>query len=238
MAFDRQARETAAGSDAATKHAQRLVDHLIRRGDREKASLAREMHDELGSNLTAVNLDVAAVEDKLKAADPVLAARLRRALDSLRRVVGLSRRIIEDLRPSALEHMDLADALRGVCEDFTERSGLECDVDEIVDVGEVDHDTATALFRIAHEALENAARHARPSRVAVSLANEAGGIRLRIADNGSGLPDDAFDRPATHGLLEMRARMAIVGGTFDIRPGSDGAGTLVEARVPVEAPAR
>lgn len=119
----------------------RLVHHLIRKNDNEKARLARELHDELGSNLTAVNLDVASVEDKLKSVDPALAVRLRRALESLRTVVGLSRRMIEDLRPSALDNMDLAEALRGHCEDLAERTGLECATDLPDDLGTLHRDS-------------------------------------------------------------------------------------------------
>lgn len=210
----------------------RLARHLLRKHETEKAKLAREMHDELGSNLTAVNLDVAAVEHKLKETDPTLAARLRRALDSLRTVVGLNRRIIEDLRPSALDHMDLAEALRSHCEDFTERTGLECNVDMTEDVGDIERDSAIALFRVAHEALENAASHAKPSSVGLSLTHGDEGTRLRISDNGTGLPDDAFDRPASHGLLEMRERVAMVGGTLDIGRNKQGSGTLVDVFLP------
>lgn len=218
--------------DAAPSRESRLARHLIRKTDNEKARLAREMHDELGSNLTAVNLDVAAVEDKLKTSDPALATRLRRALVSLRTVVALSRRIIEDLRPSALDNMDLAEALRGYCDDFTERTGLKCTMDLCDDIGEIGRDRAIALFRVAQESLENAASHAKPSALTLILAHEGKGTRLRVTDNGSGLPDDAFDRPASHGLLEMRERIAMVGGTLDIRCGKDGRGTQMDAFVP------
>lgn len=211
----------------------RLARHLIRATDNEKARLARELHDELGSNLTAVNLDVAAVADKLKNADPALAVRLRRALDSLRTVVGLSRRIIEELRPSALDNMDLVEALRGHCEEFTQLTGIECVTDLDLDAVETDRDRSIALFSVARESLENAARHANPSRVTLSMTHERSGLLMRITDNGSGLPDDAFDRPA-HGLLEARERIAMVGGTFSIHRLDEGRGTVVEVFLPDE----
>jgi signal transduction histidine kinase len=218
--------------DASADQLARLARHLIKVGDDEKARLARELHNELGSNLTAVNLDVAAVEDKLKGSEPALAVRLRRALDSLRAVVGLSRRVIEELRPSALDNMDLAEALRGYCEEFTERTGLECDAD-LADIGPLERNLSIALFRVAQQALDNAALHARASRVTLVVALEEKGLRLRVADNGSGLPDDAFDRPAAHGLLEARERAAMVGGTFAAGRGEGGRGTVVEIFVPI-----
>jgi signal transduction histidine kinase len=218
-------------SEARADQLARLARHVIKVGDDEKARLARELHNELGSNLTAVNLDVAAVEDKLKVSDPALAARLRRALDSLRTVVSLSRRVIEDLRPSALDHLDLADALRGYCEEFTERTGLECDAD-FADIGPLERSRSIALFRIAQQALDNAAMHAQASRVSLVVSREAKGLRLSVADNGTGLPDDAFDRPAAHGLLEARERAAMIGGTFAIGRGEGGRGTLLNVFVP------
>ena len=221
-------------SPASPSPESRLARHLIRKTDNDKARLAREMHDELGSNLTAVNLDVAAVEHKLKDADPALATRLRRALDSLRTVVTLNRRIIEDLRPSALDNMDLTEALRGYCVEFTERTGLECTMALTEDLGEVSRDNSIALFRVAQESMENAATHAHPSAVRLALTRESGGLHLRVSDNGTGLPDDAFDRPASHGLIEMRERIAMVGGTLEIRGNQEGRGTLVDVIVPNE----
>ena len=210
----------------------RLVRHLIRETDNDKARLARELHDELGSNLTAVNLDVASVEDKLKSMDPALAVRLRRALESLRTVVGLSRRIIEELRPSALDNMDLAEALRGHCEELTERTGLECSTELAEDLGEIHRDCSIALFTVAQETLGNAATHGKPSRVNLSLRREGAGMRMRIADNGTGVPDNAFNLATAHGLLEARERISMVGGTFRIRRGEDGTGTTVDVFVP------
>lgn len=221
----------ASASDERAEQLARLAHHVIRVGDDEKARLARELHNELGSNLTAVNLDVAAVEDKLKTSDPALATRLRRALESLRAVVGLSRRVIEELRPSALDNMDLAEALRGHCEEFTERTGLECTA-ELEDVGKIDRNHSIALFRVAQHALENTAQHARASQVTVFLAREGPRLRMRIADNGTGLPEDAFRRPAAHGLVEARERMAMIGGTFTAGRGDEGRGTVVDVSVP------
>jgi signal transduction histidine kinase len=219
-------------SDAPTaEQLSRLARHLIRSNDNEKARLARELHDELGSNLTAVNLDVAAVEDKLKAGDPALAQRLRRALESLRTVVGLSRRIIEELRPSALDNMDLVEALRGHCEELTERTGLECITDLAADSVETDRDRSIALFSVAREALENAAKHASPSLLELSLERQDNGLRMRITDNGVGVPNDPFGKPS-HGLLESRERIAMVGGTFSVRRGEKGQGTVVDVYLP------
>lgn len=234
----RQAGTLEAAAEARTRQLTQLARHLIRSADNEKAKLARELHDELGSNVTAVTLDVAAVEQKLKASDPALALRLKRALDALRSVVALSRRLIEDLRPSALDNMELADALRGHCEEFAERTGVRCHADLGADIGKIDPDWSIALFSVARECLANAARYASPTAIRLSLQREAEGIRLKIADDGIGLPADALDHPMAHGLLGMRERLSMLGGSFDIRCGDDGLGTVAEAFVPFKQASR
>jgi len=231
-ALQRHAESLESAVAARTRQLTQLSHHLIRAADDENARLARELHDELGSNVTAVTLDVSAVEQKLKSTDPALALRLRRALDSLRSVVSLSRRVIEDLHPSALDSMELADALRGHCEEFSQTTGLRCETDLVADSGRIDPDWSIALFRVAEESLTNAARYASPTRIWLTLQREARGIRLTITDDGIGVPPDALDQPGAHGLLGMRERLSMVGGSFDVRRGADGLGTVVEAFVP------
>ena len=217
---------------ARTRQFAELCGHLIRTADHDRATLARELHDEFGSHLTAINLDVASVGNKLENADPALAHRLQRAVDSLRTIVGLNRRMIERLRPSALDSMGLTEALRGHCEDFAQRTGLACATDLSADLGRIDPDCSIALFSVAEEALSNAARHAKPAATRVSLRCEDRGIRLLVIDDGVGVPSAALDQPRAHGLLGMRERMLMLRGSFELRRGEDGRGTVVDAFVP------
>jgi signal transduction histidine kinase len=220
---------------ARTGQLSRLSRYLIRVTDSEKAKLARELHDELGSNLTAVNLDVAAVEGKLRSSEPALAQRLRRALDALRAVVDLSRRVIEDLRPSALDNMSLAEAMQGHCDEFRKRTGLPCTTELDEDLGEIDPSWSIALFRVVQESLTNAAKYAKPSSIRMSLRREEHGLRLRIVDDGVGIAADVLDQPLAHGVLGMRERISMLGGTFGIRRGENDRGTVVEAFLPFAA---
>jgi len=213
----------------------RLSRYLIRVADDEKAKLARELHDELGSNLTAVSLDVAAVEDKLKAAEPALAQRLGRAQQSLHAVVGISRRVIEDLRPGELDHASLADAMRGHCIEFSKRTGLPCIAEVDADLGAIDPRSSYALFRVAQESLTNAAKYARAAGVRLSLRREDQGFRLRVADDGVGIALDALNQPLAHGLLGMRERIAMLDGSFAVGRGDNDRGTVVEAFLPFGA---
>jgi signal transduction histidine kinase len=211
-----------------------LSRHLIRVSEEEKARLARELHDEMGANLTAIGMALASVAEQLKASHPEQAAALAGARGTLLDTVQMKRRIIEDLRPSLLDNMGLAAALQSYCEDFARVTGLDCEV--LVD-GEVDSAgpmQAIALFRIAQEALNNVAKYAQARRVIVHLAREGEGLALEVDDDGVGIPPDAMRRPKSHGLLGMRERALLLGGSLTVERGINGVGTHVQAWVPLD----
>ena len=215
-----------------TQQLSHLSRHLLTVSESEKAALAGELHDELGSNLTAVMLDVSAVEKRLDTIDRALADKLKRAIKVLHNTVDIKRRIIHGLRPSMLDSLGIASALRMHCEDFTRRTGLPCAAVTTDDFDDLDPGWNIAFFRIAQEALTNVAKYANATHVDVSLERERQGIRLRIVDDGVGIAADVIDKPLSHGLLGMRERIALLGGLFAIRSGDDGKGTIIDAFVP------
>jgi signal transduction histidine kinase len=213
-----------------------LSRHLIRVSEEEKARLARELHDEMGANLTAIGMHMAAVGEQLRLSHPEQAEILARARATLVETVELKRRIVEDLRPSLLDNLGLSAALQSYCEDFARASGVECEV--LID-GEVDgagpmH--AIALFRITQESLNNIAKYAKARHVVVHLAREGEALVLEVSDNGVGIPPDAMRRPKSHGLLGMRERALLLGGSLRVERGVNGIGTSVHACVPLAAP--
>ena len=213
-----------------------LSRHLIRVSEEEKARLARELHDEMGANLTAIGMHLATVGDQLKASHPAQADALARARATLVETVQMKRRIVEDLRPSLLDNLGLAAALQSYGDDFGRATGVDCEV--LVD-GRVDDAgpmQSIALFRITQEALNNVAKYARARHVVVHLAREGEAFVLEIADDGVGIPPDAMRRPKSHGLLGMRERALLLGGTLRVGRGVNGIGTAVHACVPVSAP--
>jgi signal transduction histidine kinase len=221
---------------ARTEQLSVLSRHLIRVSEEEKARLARELHDEMGANLTAIGMHLSTVGAQLKLSHPDLAGTLARARATLVETVQLKRRIVEDLRPSLLDNMGLAAALHSYCEDFARVSGIDCEA--LVD-GEVDDAgpmQAIALFRITQEALNNVAKYARARHAIVHLAREGQALALEVSDDGIGIPPDAMRRPKSHGLLGMRERALLLGGTLRVERGVNGIGTSVHACVPVEAP--
>ena len=209
-----------------------LSRHLIHVSEEEKSKLARELHDEMGANLTAIGMDLATVGEHLRGSRPELAAMLARARATLVDTVQLKRRIVEDLRPSLLDNLGLAAALQSYCEDYARVTGLDCDV--LVD-GEVDSAGpmhAIALFRIAQESLNNIAKYAQARSVIVHLAREGDALALEVTDDGIGIAPDALTRSKSHGLLGMRERALLLGGNLDVDRGVNGVGTCVRARIP------
>jgi signal transduction histidine kinase len=214
-----------------------LSRHLIKVSEKEKASLARELHDELGANLTAIGMDIAFVAERVRASAPELAEQLGRARGKLLETVELKRRLVEDLRPSLLDNLGLCAALRSYCEEFGRMSSVNCDADVELDLDHADPTLTIALFRIVQESLTNVLKYAKASKVSVSLTRDAGGLCLRIIDDGVGIADDTLVKPMTHGLLGMRERALLLGGTLTIRRGRDNRGTCVEACIPLPADA-
>jgi signal transduction histidine kinase len=210
-----------------------LSRHLISVSEEEKARLARELHDEMGANLTAISIDLNAVTERLRPEHALLAGMLERARATLVDTVQLKRRIVEDLRPSLLDNLGLAAALQSYCDQYARLTGLDCEA--LVD-GEVDAAgpmQSIAVFRIVQEALNNIAKYARARHVIVHLAREGEMLSLEVSDDGVGIAADAVRQPKSHGLLGMRERALLLGGSLKVRRGVNDVGTSVEATMPL-----
>lgn len=192
--------------------------------EEEKTRIARELHDDLGQQLTALKMDLSVVEHQLRAPDAAQPQEdvlihlqgMRRLIDA---TVASVRRIAADLRPVMLDDLGLVPAIEWLANDFTNRYGI--DVERHIETGGLAFTTtgATTLFRIVQEALTNVARHADATRVALTLDIESGFCVLRIADNGRGAAP--VNGPATHeeksfGLIGIRERAHMLGGNVTI----------------------
>jgi signal transduction histidine kinase len=213
-----------------------LSRHLIRVSEEEKAKLSRELHDEMGANLTAIGMHLASVGDQLKTTHPDHAETLGRARAVLVETVELKRRIVEGLRPSLLDNLGLSAALQSYCEDFGRTTGVDCEALIEGDIDSAGSAQSIALFRIAQESLNNVAKYAQARHVVVHLAREGEAFTLEVSDDGVGIPPDAMRRPKSHGLLGMRERALLLGGALRVDRGVNGIGTTVHAIVPVTAP--
>ena len=209
-----------------------LSRRLLIASEEEKARIARDLHDGLGSTLTAVNLDLYWVQQRL-ADQPALASRLARAIEVLASTVEMKRRITHSLRPAALDNLGLALAIESHVAEFEKTCPLPITMDLPADLPPLGSNASIALFRIYQEALNNAVRHAGATAVAISLRDERGAVILTVTDDGVGFESEAAGRlPAALGLLMMRERAAALEGTLTIRRGKDGRGTVVTAWLP------
>jgi signal transduction histidine kinase len=190
------------------------------------------LHDTLGSNLTAINMDLNWIQRRLPEGTREVKERLQRVLQMLTETVELKHEVIEGLRPSHLDNLGLAFAMKSHCREFTRRTGLPCDVEVQEDFDDLDPAWSIAFYRIAQESLTNITKHAQANRVRIALTREQDGIRLRIVDDGIGLAEESLSKPKSHGVVGMRERMRLMGGTFQIRRPEEGTGTVVEAFIP------
>ncbi|MEW6294625.1 MAG: histidine kinase [Pseudomonadota bacterium] len=224
------------------KHKQRLEESEARLRElaaflqtvreEERTRIARELHDELGQALTALRFDLGWLRGKCSSDDKLgspAAERVGAALGVVEQSIVSLRRISEDLRPAMLDSLGLAAALEHHVAQFTQRTGVPCDLRMNREEFDLAGNLATTVFRIVQEALTNVARHAEASAVTVEIEEAAGGIRLSVTDNGKGCAAPTGKK--TFGVLGMRERAAILGGTLDIdsRPG---AGTRIAGWLP------
>ncbi len=212
-----------------------LVSRLDTVREDEKARIARDLHDEMGQLLTALKVDLAAVERRLESwPGPEAGAVLERvvgASELASQAVQAVQRIATELRPAALDRLGLDAALRQEARAFQGRTGISCLVHGAVSPADLTGEQATALYRIAQEALTNVARHAGAGRVEVSVEAGAAEIVLQVEDDGRGCGE------AQEGLGQtgMRERAVRLGGTLTLSPGQAG-GTCVTARMPRPRP--
>lgn len=219
---------------ARTKELSKLSQHLMTVREEEKAHIARELHDELGSSLTAARMDLAWIAQRV-ADNPEVAQRLVRVSEVLRSTVDLSRRIIHDLRPPLLDSVGLSAAIEAHVSEVAKRAGVEVELDVVEQLPELTTDCPIALFRILQEALTNVLRHSKAKRVKVTLRQQGKDVILEVIDDGIGMADDILANPMSHGLLGMRERAAQIGGKLSIARGAERTGTVVRVTLPCVA---
>lgn len=194
----------------------------------EKANLARELHDELGSLLTAAKLTLARMRPRL-ANDPELLSHADAVRQRLNEGIALKRRIIEDLRPSTLSLLGLHVAIANLCADASSQMGIRIQ-SEIAEV-KANPEAELALFRVVQEALTNIGKYSGAADVLVRLWHAGEALHVEVADNGHGFTVASL-QAGRHGLAGMRFRIESRGGTFSV-VSAPGQGTRVAATLPL-----
>jgi PAS domain S-box-containing protein len=214
-----------------------LYDRLQSVREEERLALAREVHDELGQLLSAAKIDIKLLEDDLRASTSLpsrrkLLAELRSARQTMDQAIESVRQVALRLRPPALDEQGLGAAIRWHARDFERRTRMQFAVEMAPGLREPDGAVATALFRIYQEAVTNVLRHARASRVEVSLGQRGEHLLLRVRDDGVGISRAQARGHRSLGITGMRERAAVCRGRLRVAS-LRGGGTLVSVRVPL-----
>lgn len=217
----------------------RLSAHLQNIREEESARIAREIHDELGQQITGLKMDLAWLKRKITGKENILVIqeKLNSMSDLLDKAVQTIRKISSELRPSLLDDIGLIAALDWQSTEFQKRFGIPVHFTSDVEELNIDPAIATGLFRTYQESLTNVARHAAASKVTSSLELTEEKIILTIADDGKGFDTSQTQKRRSLGLLGMKERVAMIAGTLEIKS-VIGKGTTVTISVPLQLPAK
>ena len=216
--------------EANEREFRRLGRAVWRVQEDERRRLARELHDGLGQNLTALKQHLAQVDGDQS---PTARAHLDAAIALCSGALEDTRNLSRLLRPPILDDLGLAPALRWLARSFSESSGVETVV-ELDDLPALDGELQTLLFRIAQEALANAARHAQARSVLLHLARRGDELQLQVIDDGKGFEPAVASGRGGNGLGGMRERLRLHGGRLEL-VAAPGRGTRLRALVPLGA---
>jgi PAS domain S-box-containing protein len=207
-----------------------LSRRMVRAHEDERALLARELHDDVTQRLAVLAIDVGRAE--LAAPGEPLAGTMRTVREGLARLSEDVHALAYQLHPAVLEELGLVEALRTACERFERRSGVAVSADLAPVPAGLGKDTVLCLFRVAQEALNNAARHAAARAVSLTLRPADGGLTLAVRDDGIGFEPAGTGVRRRLGLASMRERVRLLDGTLDVES-APGWGTAIIAWVPV-----
>jgi signal transduction histidine kinase len=225
----RFAARAAVAVDLSRHVARATVQRIVAGQEQERRRLSRELHDETGQALMSILLGLKAIEDAEGTQRfPAALAELREiAVATLQDV----RRLAVELRPKALDDFGLVPALERLTSSFAEKTGIAAELESRLPEGRLPSDLETVLYRVVQEALTNVVKHAHAEHVSVLLQTRPGRVAVVIEDDGRGFSER--DESLGIGLIGMRERVALVGGSLAVES-SKGAGTTIVVEVPAE----
>ncbi|MBS1169891.1 MAG: domain S-box protein [Burkholderiaceae bacterium] len=212
-------------------HLAELSAHIEHVKEQERTRIAREVHDDIGGNLTAIKMALALLASRLPRNNKVLAEKAAYVDLLVDRTIESAHRIASDLRPSILDFGIVA-AIEWQAEEFEKQIGIPCDFTTNAKEIDLHPDHATAIFRIFQEALTNIAKHAGASQVTVQLARTRSTLNLKIIDNGKGMTAAERLKPQSFGIRGMIERANSLGGRLSIGH-TDGGGCTISLRIPL-----
>jgi PAS domain S-box-containing protein len=214
-----------------------LSAHLQFVREQERIKIAREVHDDLGQVLSALRMELSLLnQNLLQSADTAQGQQIMQELGTMSKLVDDTirsvRRIITELRPEVLDHLDLSSALEWQIQEFRARTGIKTTFQSTVQNSPLNQEGVTAIFRILQETITNVSRHAQASAVQVKLIDNDDSIILEVKDNGRGITEEETKKTGSFGILGMRERVLLLGGTLTMK-GIPGKGTTVRVEIPL-----
>jgi signal transduction histidine kinase len=234
----RQQQQAAPGANIAeidglvetrTRELAALSSHLQSTAEKEKSELARTLHDELGGLLTAAKMDLSWLQSRLET--PAHQERLAQLGSVLDEAMSLKRRVVEELRPSLLDHFGLATALRAHVEASCNKAGIQVELHLPDESETIPRDLAITLFRIVQEGLTNIIRHAEATHVKLEFGAGSEGYAITLQDDGHGFDPNSTRGQRHHGIMGMQHRVRALGGRFSLES-KPGQGTTLRVTLP------
>jgi len=211
----------------------RLASHLQIAQEKERARISREIHDELGQELTGIKMDISWLSNSLKNPEDKIKDRIDSLNKLIDRTIQSVRRISAELRPGVLDDLGLISALEWYVDEYQQRTKIECELMLGEISNNIGNDVSIAIYRIIQESLTNVVRHAKASKIILSLKSDEFNIYLKIQDNGVGYNNDSSKSEKSIGILGMEERVHILGGTFSIQ-GAKREGAIVKVEIPIK----
>lgn len=215
---------------ARTLELSNLATNLTTAQEAERQHIARELHDEMGSALTAAKMDAGWLRRSLGTqVDELVQERMLRLIENIGSTISMTRRLVDDLQPPLLKGLGLVEALRSLGQQF------EMEMSVVMDFPEhelsLSPEQSLALFRVAQESLTNVRKYAKASKVELSLKEKLGMVILSVADNGSGFNTENIELHG-HGIAGMKHRAQMFNANL-LLDSQAGRGTRIEVRMPV-----
>lgn len=207
-----------------------LSNHIENVREEERLHIAREIHDELGQQLTVLKMDVSRLDKKLADANNELFAETQRTLLSINKMVDTVRKISSELRPGMIDDLGLVEALDWYCHDFGKRFGMKTNFISNIQDEKLPKKLSIGIFRILQESLTNVARHAEATKVDVTFIEQDNQLILLIEDNGKGFDPNALRDKKTLGIMGMQERAIMINGVYKVNS-TPGRGTIIEVTV-------
>jgi PAS domain S-box-containing protein len=225
-------RESEESLKQTSQELRRLSRHLDELIEKERSEIARDLHDDLGQKLTAVNLHISWIKSRIGVQPGSVSDKIDSIKNLLNETVKSMHEISYRLKPSILEDLGLQAAVELQLADFSKSTGIGYSVSYIPEKLVVNYEISLMLFRIIQESLTNVARHSNATEVSVDVSSDEADLELTIRDNGIGLERDYQKKLKSFGILGMRERALAYGGEFQIE-GIKDKGTTVTVKIPL-----